>query len=286
MNDYNTLSDIEAICELLNYSESQFASELGISRTSINNWRLNKNEISDTALEKIYNFAFSKNIRLNKIKEQLYKEDYENDHTVVLFHGAKNNIVDNLSIDKSKADNDFGKGFYCGESFEQSAMFVSGYKQSSIYIAKFDMRNLNSCKFKVDRDWMLTIAYFRNKINEYKNHQIIQSLISKLNNIDYVIAPIADNKMFQIIDDFINGEITDIQCQHCLSATNLGYQYVFITEKALKSVELISHCYLAPIEKEFYLQSRIDESKIGNDKVKLAKREYRGQGLYIDQMLK
>ena len=33
---------------------------------------------------------------------------------------------------------------------------------------------------------------------------------------------------FEIIDRFIDGEITDVQCQHCLSATNLGKQYVFI----------------------------------------------------------
>jgi len=31
--------------------------------------------------------------------------------------------------------------------------------------------------------------------------------------------------MFEIIDSFIEGEITDVQCQHCLSATNLGKQY-------------------------------------------------------------
>ena len=33
---------------------------------------------------------------------------------------------------------------------------------------------------------------------------------------------------FEIIDRFIDGEITDVQCQHCLSATNLGKQYVII----------------------------------------------------------
>ena len=33
---------------------------------------------------------------------------------------------------------------------------------------------------------------------------------------------------FEIIESFIDGEITDVQCQHCLSATNMGKQYVFI----------------------------------------------------------
>lgn len=41
--------------------------------------------------------------------------------------------------------------------------------------------------------------------------------------------------MFRIIDSFIEGEITDEQCIHCLAATNLGLQYVFKTKKCLES---------------------------------------------------
>ena len=39
----------------------------------------------------------------------------------ILFHGSKAGIDGKLSLDKSKKANDFGKGFYCGESLEQSA---------------------------------------------------------------------------------------------------------------------------------------------------------------------
>jgi hypothetical protein len=133
---------------------------------------------------------------------------------------------------------------------------------------------------------MLTIAFYRKRIKEYADHPIVKRLAQKLADIDYIVAPIADNRMYEIIDEFIDGEITDVQCQHCLSATNLGFQYVFVTEKALKNVSILRHCYLCPTEKKFYLDKRIDENKVGNDKVKVAKRQYRGEGLYIDQILK
>lgn len=55
--------------------------------------------------------------------------------------------------------------------------------------------------------------------------------------------------MFEIIDSFIDGEITDIQCQHCLSATNLGMQYVFVSEKALSQITLLERCYLTDLAK-------------------------------------
>ena len=92
--------------------------------------------------------------------------------------------------------------------------------------------------------------------------------------------------MFEIIDSFIDGEITDVQCQHCLSATNLGNQYVFVTSKALHHVTLLHYCYLAQAEKNAYLSSKMDEHKISSDKVKLARKQYRGQGNYIEDILK
>ena len=45
--------------------------------------------------------------------------------------------------------------------------------------------------------------------------------------------------MFQIINSFIEGELTDEQCKHCLAATNLGMQYIFVSEKAVSQAKLI-----------------------------------------------
>ena len=92
--------------------------------------------------------------------------------------------------------------------------------------------------------------------------------------------------MFQLIEEFIDGEITDVQCQHALSATNLGMQVVFLSELALERVRPpLGRCILAEAEKKDYLTGKLEENRIGIDKAKIAKREYRGQGQYIDQIL-
>ena len=283
--DFEILIDIEILCELLETTIEEFAEKINIHPSTIYKWQHNPEQISASNLNKIYSLAFKNGVRINQIKEQFSKEECPTD-SVVLFHGAKTNIEGKISLDKSKETNDFGKGFYCGESLEQSAMFVAGYPNSSLYIVQFKKTNLKSLELNVDRDWMLLIAYFRNKLTEYENHPIIADLLSKLDGVDYIIAPIADNKMFEIIDSFIDGEITDIQCQHCLSATNLGNQYVFKTDKALNQLEILRHCFLAPVEKEFYLSNKQESSKIGNDKVKIARKQYRGQGKYIEEILK
>ena len=120
----------------------------------------------------------------------------------------------------------------------------------------------------------------------YENHPIIKKLIEKSCDCDYIIAPIADNRMFQIINSFIMGEITDEQCKHCLAATNLGYQYVFKSDKAIKSLKMLERCYISEKEKEYYKKMRNSDAKLGDDKVKLARIKYRGKGRYIDEILK
>lgn len=284
--DYKVLKDIDAVIELTELSIEEFSHELGVSRMTVNNWLSEKKTISEKNISGFYEYTFKKGIRLNKIKEQLYTEDLVDDSEVLLFHGAKTKIEGALSLDYSKTKNDFGQGFYCGESLEQSAMFVASYPSSSLYMLKFNKTNLKARTFGVNRDWMLMIAYFRERLGKFADSEIIKHLINENTGVDYFVAPIADNRMFEIIDQFIDGEITDVQCQHCLSATNLGNQYVFVSERALSQVEILERCYLCSAEKEFYLTSRQESSEISRDKVKVARKQYRGQGNYIEDILK
>lgn len=168
MNEYNVLQDIVIIKELLGFIKEGLANALEISRITLNNWMTGKNNISEQNMSASYSFAFKSGIRLSKIKEQLYKEDASEKSHILLFHGAKSKLEGELSINKSRKNNDFGQGFYCGESLEQSAMFVSTFPESSLYMLDFDKKGLKERRFGVNRDWMLTIAYFRNRLGEFR----------------------------------------------------------------------------------------------------------------------
>ena len=279
------IQDIESVMEIADCTMEDLADELGLSRITVSNWVNNKNKISEKHMDEFYSYVFEKGIRLNKIKEQFYREDIVKDNEVLLFHGAKTKIDGDISLNYNKKINDFGNGFYCGESLEQSAMFVATHKNSSLYMLKFKPSNLKFKKFSVDREWMLTIAYFRGRLEEYRNTEIVRKIAKTIEGVDYIVAPIADNRMFEIIDNFIDGEITDVQCQHCLSATNLGMQYVFVSKKALANITLLERCYLTESEKEAYLNSRQENFRMNMDKVKLARKQYRNQGEYIEDIM-
>ncbi len=285
MIDFTIKDDIELVKELLDMTAEELAAAAGVNASTMHRWVSGETTPTCRNLASFYDAAFKKGVRINAVKEQLHREQLEGRGQIALFHGAKSDIKGSLSLDHSRSNNDFGKGFYCGESLEQSAMFVAGYPESSVYVFGFRPGGLKGIDYKVNQDWMLTVAWYRGRLRSYADHPRIRALVEKVEGADYVVSPIADNRMYEIMDRFIDGEITDIQCQHCLSATNLGNQYVFKKERALRRVRLEEHCFLSPSEKEFYTRERESEADVGADKVKVALRQFRGQGLYIDEAL-
>lgn len=283
--DYQFSKDLVSIREILGITQVQLAEQIDVQQVTLSRNELYETKPSYDLLEKVYGYAFDKNINLGKLKEMLWRETVKPDHKLLL-HGAKSKIEGNVDVRRGRANNDFGQGFYTGETYVQAISFVSGFERSSVYFMDFDPAGLKCRKYYVNQEWMMTIAYYRGTLDEYKDHPVIQKLIKKSRDCDYIIAPIADNRMFQIINSFIGGEITDEQCKHCLAATNLGNQYVFISDRSAEHIKLLERTYISGNERKYYKDLKSADAKMGDDKVKLARIKYRGQGLYIDEILK
>ena len=64
-------------------------------------------------------------------------------------------------------------------------------------------------------------------------------------------------------------------------------QYVFLNDKVIKkSLKEIDRLYICEDEKQDYKTKRKENIDIGKAKVKLAKREFAGKGVYIEELLK
>lgn len=282
--DYNFDKDFKAIRDVLNISQKEFAKVLDTEQKTISNIESKDSYPSKTIVESAFTYAFKKDVKINKLKELLCRDNLSHNEKL-LFHGSKGEIKGNIDVNFGRGNNDFGQGFYTGESYEQAVSFISTYDDPSVYFMSFDDSDLKCKRYSVDREWMMTIAYYRESLEEYENHPLIEKIIKESRDCDYIIAPIADNKMFETINEFIEGNLTDEQCKHCLAATNLGMQYVFLTEKAASRLKIVERCYVCDKEREHYKKLKEDYRKLGNDKVKLAKAQYRGVGKYIDEVL-
>lgn len=282
--DYNFDKDFKAIRDVLDISQKEFAKVLDTEQKTISNIESKDSYPSKTIVESAFTYAFKKDVKINKLKELLCRDNLSHNEKL-LFHGSKGEIKGDIDVNFGRGNNDFGKGFYTGESYEQAVSFISTYDDPSVYFMSFDDSDLKCKRYSVDREWMMTIAYYRETLDKYENHPLIEKIIKESRDCDYIIAPIADNKMFETINEFIEGNLTDEQCKHCLAATNLGMQYVFLTEKAASRLKIVERCYVCDKEREHYKKLKEDYRKLGNDKVKLAKAQYRGFGKYIDEVL-
>lgn len=283
---FDFIKDLKYSKIVLGLNDTKLSEYLNISRSTVIRWLNNTITPEYDTLDKVYNKLYESNIYLNRVKEEMYNSSVDKNH-MILFHGAKTEIIGEPSISFSEDKKDFGRGFYLGETFEQSASFVVGYNKSSVYIFDFNKENVKIKEYNVSKEWMLLIAYFRGRLDEYTGSKYIKELIKELNDVDVVITPIADNTMYTTLDDFISGKITDLQCLNALSANRLGKQYVFLNDNVIKNnLKMLERCFYCKNERVDYQSYRLKENEIGKNKVKIALREYAGKGKYIEELLK
>ena len=73
--EFNFVQDLEIVLELTGLSVEAFAEELGVSRMTVNNWLSGRKDIGEKNIATFYEYTFGRGIRLNLIKEQLYREE-------------------------------------------------------------------------------------------------------------------------------------------------------------------------------------------------------------------
>ena len=111
-------------------------------------------------------------------------------------------------------------------------------------------------------------------------------MIEDLEQFDVIIAPIADNSMYETMGQFARGEITDLQAISALSASTLGKQHVLKTKNACKAVKMVDRLYLCQAERKDIEQIQKESALVAVDKIKMAIESYRRQGKYIEEILK
>ena len=277
--EYQIKEDIGFILEAERINDAELAERTKISRTTLDGI-VKRGRTTGSVYEKFYSYAYENKYRINSVKEELIKEKYRD----VLFHGSRNGLT-GVTVSGSRANCDFGEGFYLGETYGQALAFVCENRKSSVYSFRFASSGLKIQRFDCSLEWMLAICYYRGTLGKYGQSSIVRKIVSQVEKSDVVIAPIADNKMFYIMSQFAEGEINADAALHSLSASKLGLQYVIKSEKALERLIPIEKYYLCLPEREDCRRSLIERGYEIDTKLKLAKREFRN-GLYIEEILK
>ena len=277
---YNLKKDIRFICEMTGIDIEDLAKEISMSKRMI--MYSASGSPTNTTLEKIYGYIYRKGYLLSSAKSEIFKEILSTDESL-FFHGSRFGIKE-INCTGSRSSSDFSNGFYCSQCLDSASSFVADSKNSSVYVFKAELSGLKCLRFECDLDWMLAISYFRGKLSRYREESYIQSMIQKVEEADMIIAPIADNRMFEVLNQFASGEITTVQAIHSLSASRLGNQYVFKADKAIRKLCFLDRFYLCDEERNNLKNISRDNENIIQTKLKLSEREFRNQGKFIDEL--
>ncbi len=155
---------------------------------------------------------------------------------MILYHGT-NVEFDRIDLRQSKANKDFGQGFYLTDierqalEMAQRRVRIAGDGSPTILRYEFDERLLESGELKVlrfnepSREWALFILNNRMASDSGFKH-----------DYDVVIGPVADDGVVFQLNLFLNHAISEDQLVEQLTYRRLNTQYFFGTERAISKL--------------------------------------------------
>jgi len=205
--------------------------------------------------------------------------------SITLYHGSKSGIQGGIAP-ISREHCDFGRGFYMGTERIQPLTLICNYPNAKLYTLQVSLTGLRILDIEVGLEWAMLVAYHRGKMENVKDTAIYRHYAELGKASDMMVGYIANDRMFVVLDRFFNGEITDQALIHSLSALQLGRQYVALTDKACRNIEIIGEQELTEQDRE-QLKAKSEENRLAG--IALADeicRKYRREGLFFDEILK
>ena len=275
---------IKAIRFAANMNQEQFASALGTTTLSINRWENGKTLPNRMAQTQLYNFCKEKAIDVAKLIVDTKAYEHTDD-SLVLYHGSKKGIIGDIAP-ISRSECDFGCGFYMGTNTLQPLTLVCNEEKPKFYTVELDMTGLKVLTVDIGMDWAMLIAYYRKEMEEAKGTPIYEKYAHMADGYDVIVGYIANDRMYIELSRFFNKTLTDVALINCLSALDLGKQYVAISEKACKQIKIIKEEPLSQLELSLLKDMSAERRREGVALAEEIEVKYRREGKFFDEILK
>ena len=275
---------IKAIRSAANMNQEQFASALGTTPLSINRWENGKTIPNRMAQTQLYNFCKERELDVVEIIVNA-KEYTDENNKLVLYHGSKKGIDGDIAP-ISRGECDFGKGFYMGTTTLQPLTLVCNEDKPKFYAVELDTTDLKVLTVDIGMDWAMLIAYYRKEMESAKGTTVYEKYAHMADGYDLIIGYIANDRMYTELSRFFNRTLTDVALINCLSALDLGKQYVAVSEKACKQIKVLKEYHLSQLELALLKDMSAERRKEGIALAEEIEIKYRREGKYFDEILR
>ena len=264
-------------------NQEQFAMSLGTTVNSVNRWENGKTEPNKMAQNQLFRFCEERHIDLGEaiIQENEYAEPSD---TLILYHGSKKGITGEIAP-ISRSECDFGKGFYMGTKALQPLTLICSETAPKFYTLSLNTTDLNILNLEIDLNWAMLIAYFRREMESVTGSLIYEKYAHMIDGYDLVVGYIANDRMYTELARFFRGDISDSALLNCLSALDIGKQYVAISEKACKNIKILKERKITDLERMILQDMSTKRRKEGIRLADEITKKYRREGRFFDEIL-
>jgi len=172
------------------------------------------------------------------------------------FHHGSNSVIYDINLNICRSRTDFGKGFYMGNNLGEARKWAISQSMATEtpivmrYVLNDSIFNFSDRTLK--RLWFSTptVAWL-NFVRD--NRRLIDSTAQcsePRHSFDIVYGPIADDKVVDVVDDYIDGLITDEEAILRVKVIPSVFQISFHTPLAL--------CYIDQTQTDY--QQRVNGS--------------------------
>ncbi len=277
---------IKQIRTYLNMSQTDFAQQLNVTFATVNRWENGRAVPNKLAQSKIYDLCKLKGVPVCDMTiARMTGEKIANGDVVRLYHGSKKGIDGDIAP-ISRSECDFGSGFYMGTAPLQPLTLVCNEEKPVFYTVDLDLRGLKVLTVDIGMDWAMLIAYYRKEMEKAKGTAIYEKYAKMAEGYDVIVGYIANDRMYTELSRFFNRTLTDVALINCLSALDIGKQYVAISEKACKQIKIVSEQPVSYLEMAMLKDMSVTRRKEGVALAEEIEVKYRREGKFFDEILR
>ena len=204
----------------------------------------------------------------------------------ILYHGSRGGIIGDI-VPRSRPGTDFGEGFYMGTDPMQTKGLVSNEPQPVSYALSVDFSGIGRERTLIlDRyEWIYTILHFRRTCRPFNGSRIDEVIGEITSGFDFVMGPIADDRMNEAVRRFAANELTDEGLFACLSHVRYGTQIVAKTEEACRRIRIVVEQVMYEDELDGIIAYQQEQRRQARGIVTRIQESSKGRGRYLSELL-
>ena len=160
-----------------------------------------------------------------------------------LYHGS-NQIVKTPDLRLSREDIDFGVGFYLTTDINMAKKWSVSRATSVLNTYSLDIKNLQIYTFQLNAEWL---EYIRVCRGYGENREEIKAVYEKY---DVLIGPTADDKLFDTVQQYLDGELDTSTTVRYLNVAGYANQIVLKTQNAVAALHFTTSKEIFGLEKQ------------------------------------